>query len=728
MDKKSIKKTFSHQQDQSDCGVACLLSVLRFHGGYRSLESLRELSGTSKQGTTLLGLYQAAQNIGFKTTGYEADFEHLQKLKAPSILHVILENRLQHYVVCYGYQNGKYTIGDPGKGILELSELELAEIWISKSLLELLPTENLEQITQVNQEKWNWFKSILQEDAGLLTIIFGLSMIFAILGMAMAVFSQKLIDDILPSKNIGKLLISLVLITFLLTARGGIGYIAGHFAIRQGRDFNNRLIARFFSCLVYLPKSFFDNRRIGELVERMNDTSRIQTAIAGIVTELLKNFLLVIVGEVVLFIYSPFLGTISLISLPIFGLISWRYHKAIIRAQWNVMAANAHKSSNYVDSMNGIATIKSNHKEKEFSSLNQMIYGFYQDKLLTLGKVGISLQLIAEIASVLITVTLLSSGSWMIIAGKLTIGELMAVLGITNGIFPAIVSLAFANITLQGAKVAFDRMYEFSAIRPEFEKESAEKADPFENILTIEVKDLSFRFPGRKQLLKDISLILPKGKMIALLGESGCGKTTFLNILQRFYEPERGEISVNGSLLERISIPAWRKQTGVVPQEVNLFNGTLIYNICLSTHLEDVQRCFDFCTQSGLHNYFMEFPQNYSTLLGEQGINISGGQKQLVGLARALWRDPGFLILDEPTSAMDRNTENFVLNLLHKIRNTKCIILVTHRIKVAHNCDLICILENGSIQSAGNHDDLMSNVNLYSMSFSELTTSNSDER
>ena len=728
MNKKSIKKTFSPQQDQSDCGVACLLSVLKFHGGYRSLEAVRELSGTSRQGTTLLGLYQAAQNIGFKATGYECDLESLQKLKTPSILHVILDNRLQHFVVCYGFEKGKYTIGDPGKGILELSGSELAEIWKSKSLLELVPTENLEQITQVNREKWNWFKSIIQEDAGLLGIIFGLSMIMAILSMVMAVFSQKLIDDILPSKNVERLIVSLTLVTFLLTARGGVGYISGQFAISQGRNFNNRLIGRFYNSLLYLPKSFFDNRRIGELVERMNDTSRIQLTIAGVVGDLLKNLLFFVVGEVILFVYSPAIGLISLVSLPVFGFISWNFHKMIIMAQRDVMSANAHKSSNYVDSMNGIATIKSSHKEKEFSLLNQLIYGYYQDKLFRLGKVGVSLQLVAEIASVLITVSLISTGSWMIIAGKLTIGELIAVLGISNGIFPAIVSLAFANITLQGAKVAFDRMYEFSSIKPEFEKERDENEEYFKNILTVEVKDLSFRFPGRKLLLKDISLSLPKGKMIALLGESGCGKTTFLNILQRFYKPEQGEISVNGLFLELISIPAWRKQTGVVPQDVSLFNGTLIYNICLSKRPEDLQQCLDFCTQSGLQNYFMEFPQNYNTLLGEQGINISGGQRQLVGLARALWTDPRFLILDEPTSAMDRNTENFVLDLLHKIGTTKCIILVTHRIMVARHCDLICILENGSIQFSGNHDELMLTENLYSNSFSELTQSISDVR
>jgi len=720
MDKKLIDRTFSLQHGQSDCGVACLLSVLKYHGGHKSLENIRELSGTSKQGTTLLGLYQAAQSIGFKATGYEANLDYLQNQTNPSILHVVINEQLQHYVVCYGCEKGKFIIGDPGRGILKFSGSELEVIWKSKSLLELLPTENLELIKLVNTEKWHWFKTLLKEDADLLGIIFALSIVIAVLGIVMAVFSQKLIDDILPSKNITKLIVSLVLLTILLIARCGIGYIAGFFGIRQGRDFNIRMITRFFENLVYLPKSFFDNRRIGELVERMNDTSRIQVAIAGVVGELLKNFLLFVIGEIVLFVYSPILGTISLVSVPIFGVISWLYRARIIHAQQDVMIANANKSSNYVDSMQGIDAIKGCNREEEFSVLNQMIYGHFQDKIFGLGKVGISLQMVTEVASVLITITLISIGSLMIIFGKLTIGELMAVIGISNGIFPAIVSLAFASITLQGAKVAFDRMYEFSAIRPEFEKGNKENPEQLRNILGIAIKDLSFRFPGMKMLINEFSLEIKQGKIVALLGESGSGKTTFLNILQRFYEPEHGQIIVNTQSVDQVSIPVWRKQIGVVPQEVSLFNGTLIYNICLCTNQEVMQQCLNFCVQSGLHQYFMEFPQNYGTLLGEQGTNISGGQKQLVGLARALWTNPGLLILDEPTSAMDGKMENVVLHLLNKIKFNRCTIIVTHLIKVARIADQIYILENGKIQSSGNHEELMQSENLYSMLFHEL--------
>lgn len=720
MDKKLANKTFTLQQDHADCGVACLLSVLKYHGGQKSLENLRELSGTSKQGTTLLGLYQAAQSVGFKATGYEGNLIGLQNQIHPSILHVVINEHIQHFIVCYGCENGKFIIGDPGRGILIFSSEELDVIWKSKSLLELIPTEKIDLTRRINNEKWDWFKSILREDSELLGIIFGLSIVIAVLGIVMAVFSQKLIDDILPSGNINKLIISLMLVTILLIARSGVGYIAGLLGIRQGRDFNNRMIVRFFENLVYLPKSFFDNRRVGELVERMNDTSRIQVAIAGIVGELLKNFLLFVFGEIVLFTYSPILGIISLVSLPIFGAISWQNHSRIIQAQQEVMIANANKSSNYVDAIQGIDAIKNCYREKEFSQKNQLIYGHFQDKIFCLGKVGISLQTVTEVASVGITIALISIGSWMIIIGKLTVGELMAILGISNGIFPAIVSLSFANITLQGAKVAFDRMYEFSAIRPEYEKVSAEKSDHYQNILDVTIKDLSFRFPGRKMLLREFSMELTHGKFVALLGESGSGKTTFLNILQRFYDPECGQINVNLQPIDQVSIPVWRKQIGVVPQVVSMFNGTLIDNICLSTKPEVIQQCLNFCLQSGLHQYFMEFPQNYGTLLGEQGINISGGQKQLVGLARALWTNPGLLILDEPTSSMDGKMENVVLDLLNKMKCSRCTIIVTHMIKIARFADKIYILENGKIQSSGNHEELLQSENLYSKLFHEL--------
>ncbi len=718
MDRKLIGRTFIKQHDQTDCGVACLASIIRFYGGRKSLEVLRELSGTSVTGTTMLGLYQAAQKAGLNPEGLEAGTDYLKAQKKPSIIHVVMEGNLQHYMVCYGFANGKFIMGDPAHGIVEYPEKELDEIWQSKTMLELDPTAEIEQVGSIKKEKRNWFVQLIKADVNILTVVFLLTLVISILGLIMAIFSQKLIDDILPNKDTLKLVSGLAIVTLLLFMKGGLAYIAGLFGIRQGKEFNNRLIGRFYENLLFLPKSFFDNRRIGELVARLDDTAQIQRTIATVVGGLLNDALLFIVGEFILFAYSFEIGLFSLVTMPVFITISLVYHKSVIKAQREVMVANAHKSSNYVNTMQGIDTIKANIKEGKFGEQNRGIYAFFQDRVFSLGKIGISLQFVAEFAGILIMIGLLGYGSYLVYQDSLTIGRLIAILSITGSIFPAFTSLAFANITLQGAKVAFDRMYEFSAIKPEIE--AGDKEEFHADIQSVALKNIAFRFPGRKQLLKDANLEVSRGELVALFGESGGGKTTLLNILQRFYRPESGEVLVNQHDFYAIPVVGWREKIGVIPQEISLFNGTLVENIALGHTEEELKACIEFCDRTGFSGYFNTFPQGYGTLLGEEGINISGGQKQLVALARILHKKPQLLLLDEPTAAMDRNTENFAMNLLHRLKDETAVIVVTHRVKIARYADNIYILENGKIDTSGRHDELMKSDNLYSLSYNEI--------
>ena len=233
------------------------------------------------------------------------------------------------------------------------------------------------------------------------------------------------------------------------------------------------------------------------------------------------------------------------------------------------------------------------------------------------------------------------------------------------------------------------------------------------------MQNISFRFPGRKQILKDVSLHFNNGEMVALLGESGGGKSTLLQLIQKFYSPEAGTIKTD---ITTIDAQQWRETIGSVPQDLKIFNGNLLYNITLSDQPEDYQKAVAFCEDNGFGKYFQEFPQNYLTLLGEEGVNLSGGQKQLVVLARALFRQPKILLLDEATSAMDRNTENFILSLLQKAKSEMAILLVTHRIKTAQRCDRIYILEEGTIQSSGTPSELMLTENFYSESYREMVS------
>ncbi len=718
-EKKSLSKTFVVQQDQSDCGVACLLSVINYNGGRKSLEQLRELSGTSKQGTTILGLYQSSQKCGFNAEGLEVGIEWLKKNETPVILHVILDNSMQHYVVCYRFNSGKFIIGDPAKGIVKYTEQELEAIWRSKALLKLTPNSSFEKVQKEKKNKIKWFKQIIEEDKSLLGIIFILSLMVSALGLGMAIYSQKLIDVILPEKDYEKIILGTILLLTLLIARSGLSYLTGFFGITQSKGFNIRLIGSFYSSLLFLPKSFFDNRRVGELVARMDDTSRIQIAITQVVMELLMNFLLVVVGLVVLFVYSGIIGTIVISSLPIFAFISFKYHKNIVNAQQEVMSANSHKTSNYINTMECVSSIKTQNKENIFTNINQLIYGHFQDKIFHLGKLGISIQALADIVGVIITIGVLGLGSWLVVSTSMSTGTLMAVLGITGSLFPAIASLAFANITLQGAKVAFNRMYEFATINPEYNIQE-ERTTIDISFKSLELENVSYRFPGRKQILSNINLSLSKGEVVAILGESGGGKTTLLNILQGFYKPESGKTFLNNSNLDNVFPPDYRHILGVVPQEASIFNGTLMDNLCMGGDENEVNRCIEFCQKHEFDKYFSLFPQSYSTMLGEEGINISGGQKQLISLCRALTKKPSLLLLDEPTSAMDRNTENFALSVLNKFREKCGIILVTHQLKIANKADKIYILQNNTIEISGAKETLMKTDNLYSQMYNEI--------
>ncbi|WP_291399531.1 peptidase domain-containing ABC transporter [Daejeonella sp.] len=714
----SIKKTFVLQQDQSDCGVACLLSLINYYKGTNSLEKLRELSGTTITGTTLLGLYQCANQVGFTAEAFEADMPNLKALNEPCILHVLMEGNLEHYIVCYGYEHDSATfiIGDPGKGLTQITELELDQIWQSKALLQLIPKDSFELKKQQHNAKWLWFKQLIKDDLNILTITMVLGVLATVLNLATAIFSQKLIDNILPSGNQQKLIISLVLLFLVLLIRVGLTFIRQHFLLLQSKDFNNRIVGSFFDALVHLPKSFFDSRKTGDMITRMNDTARIQENIAYISGYVFIDIIILFTSSFFLINYSLSIALITFAFIPIIVLVILSYTKPIKNHQKNLMMASALNESNYIDTINGIMVIKAQGEERFFTQKIKTVYANLQDKSFALGKLGNRFSITTDIISVVLSLVLITVASFMVLNKQLKVGEMMAIISLTSTLIPAVGRLSQINLQIQESKVAFDRMYDFTSISPEFEVESIV---PFD-FKSLEAKNISFRFAGRKPVLQDISFTLAKGEMIALLGESGCGKSTTMAILEKFYQPETGDILVNGKSLQSIYTPAWRSMVAVVPQEIKLFNGTLLENIAIGNLREDeVINIIHFCNQMGFDKYFEALPQGYFTLVGEEGINLSGGQKQLLALARALYRKPQVLLLDEATSAMDRNTEKFILNLLESLKNEMAILLITHKMQTAKISDRIYVIENGKITSNGSPNQLMESDNFFSQLVSD---------
>ncbi|WP_299113089.1 peptidase domain-containing ABC transporter [uncultured Winogradskyella sp.] len=716
LSKKQLQDTFILQHDQSDCGVACLLSLINYYEGNNSLEKLRELSGTTKQGTTLLGLYQAASQLGFTAQGNEADIQAVINHKEPLILHVVIEKRLQHYVICYGYENDKFIIGDPAKGIITYTKEELENIWISKTCLTLTPNDNFVKAETTTNDKKQWFLSILKEDYRLISFSILLGLGIAILGMAMAIFSQKLIDDILPSKDFTKLITGVVLVAFLLLVRVLFTALRDYFLIRQTKDFNNRIIDSFYTAILHLPKPFFDTRKIGELVTRLNDTQRVQSVIKMVVGNVVINALVTIVSLGFLFYYSLQTGLIAFVSLPFYFFLIYSFNKRIINAQKGVMQGYAMSESNYITSMQGIATIKNNNRQSMFQKINQLIYGNFQEKAFNLGKINVRLSVFSGVFSVLFLIGILIYTSIQVYDETMQLGELMAILGIAGSLLPSVASLALITIPINEAKVAFNRMYEFASI----EKESLGKTaiTTFENL---NVKNLSFRFAGRSQLFKNINLSISKNECVAIVGESGSGKSTFGQILQKFYPFESGAIIVNNkNNLKDINTNDWRDVLGVIPQDVTIFSGNVITNILLGKEdsLENIEQ---FCKDFGFEDFIKSLPQGFATVLGEEGINLSGGQKQIIALMRVLYKKPQLLLLDEFTSAMDRKTEHFVLQLLNKLKEDITIIFISHRLhSLKHIADKIYVVENGQTLINGTHLQLLKTENFYSDFWKEL--------
>jgi ATP-binding cassette subfamily B protein len=711
MNLKHIEKTHTLQLDQSDCGVACLLSLIKLNGGNHSIEKLRELSGTTKQGTTMLGLYQVANKVGFTAEGCEADVQALIDHKQPVILHVVIESQLQHYVVLYQYDEKKgFLIGDPAKGIYYLSESQLSEIWVSKTCLTLEPNEHFIKTEIEKDSQRKWFLALLKEDYKLLWISVLLGVFVAGLGMAMSIFSQKLIDDILPSENVKKLTTGIALLAILLLARVGISVIRSYFLLKQSQDFNNRVNKEFFSSLLHLPKPFFDTRKIGELVARLNDTQRIQNVIKMLASSLVIDVLVSIISVVFLFMYSWKVATIALISLPVYFFIIYRSNSKIIASQKEVMQAYAFNESNYINVIQGVATIKNHNRQELFGKTNEIIFGNFQEKIFNLGKINIQLSWQSGLSSVFFLIGILIYTSLQVFNKEMKLGELMAVLGITGSLLPSIANLALIAIPINEAKIAFKRMFEFASL--EKEKENGVAISSIDNL---NINNLSFRFAGRSALFANVNIEIQKGKLTAIVGESGSGKSTSGQILQRFYEFENGNIMVNNQFqLSDIDLKSYRDLIGVIPQDITIFNGNVLDNILLGKS-ESPENIMQFLQNFGFDNYFNHLPQGLATILGEEGINLSGGQKQIIALARVLFNKPQLLILDEATAAMDRNTENFTLELLQKFKNNCAVFFISHRLNtLKYIADTIYILESKTITMSGNHNDLMQSDNFYS--------------
>ena len=684
---KSAEKSFSKQTYQSWCGLACLSMISKYYGGHVSQERLVNLSGTSTTGTTLLGLYQAANAIGLKAEGFESNMEELKRLKCPAILHFTLENGWEHYVTFFGFENGTFIIGDPAKEVLIMSPEAVAKQWRSKKLLLVQKGEHFQTKKEAQSQKYSWIKELLKPDIPILCIISCIGIIIAGVSISLAVFSQYLIDKVIPLESHEKLWIAITILFLLMLIRNVLSYFRIKIVARQSKRFANRIVGSFYNLILYLPKSFFDSLKTGEITARLNDASRIQRAINYVVGTLLVDVLTVVICVILLLNYWWLVGVLSLAGGLVFGLIFGLYGKRIVAGQRKVMVDYAGAESNFFDTVQGAEVIKENNKEEFFTQYTKRIYADFQNSVYDLTLLGNRISFTIQNIGTIVSVGVITFSASAVLDNFLSLGVLVAILSLTSSVMASSASMSSAYITLQESKVAYNRLDEFICL--DKEDIATTSAESLDQINKLDVCDICFRFPGRPLLLEKLCFTAQKGKLTVILGEIGVGKSTLLYILERFYKLESGTVFIDNRNWTDFSVYDWRTNVSTMPQHIKLFNTNILGNICLADEKLVQQQCLDFCEQLGVLKYFANLPMGLFTRVGEDGISLSGGQRQLVGLCRALFSAPKILLLDEPTNNMDRATIQFVWELLEREKHHRICILVTHNDQLSSKADSI---------------------------------------
>lgn len=702
IDYKKVKKSLVLQKEASDCGVACLSTLMSFYGCECEIEELRTLSGTSSAGTTLLGLHDASAAKGFEVKCGEADIDYLSRINEPHILHVLLANNLQHYVVVWEYKNGVFTVFDPNpaKGLISVQESELLKVWKSKICLLLKPTDKIDSAHGTIKRKSRFLKDVLVRQVPLLLLCAFLGLLISSMGLMTAVFSQRLIDNWLVERSIGAIFMSIFVLFCFLCARVAFAVFQNFVLALQTRKINVGLFDSFWSSLLCRPLAFFDSRKVGDLVSRVNDIRKLQMGISDIFGgRYIVDITIAVVVLIALFYYLKVYTFTIVIALFCSTLLAIRVTKVIPKKQRHVMATYAAAESSFISTVQGVRTIKNSNKHKEFHLLNLALYRQYQDAEFALSKAGIKVSGVFGLVNVTLMVSALVSAVCSYFYAGSSIGAIMAVVTLAGSLSNPISELALLPICLSESKIAFDRMDEIAKVRNNgHDYICSKQVRPIINSISLD--NVGFRYIGRSAILSSVNIIMERGKVYGIVGRNGSGKTTLVKILEGSYNPMIGSIIVDGETCS-INNNSLVENVGVIPQDIYILNGTLIDNICLyAQSVQEMELAVSICKSYGLEDIFIKkFPQGYATILGESGITLSGGEKQLIALARVVCKRVPLIIMDEPTSAMDVEMERLFVSVLEKMRNNAITVIISHKTDLLEECaDEIHMLNAGELR------------------------------
>jgi ATP-binding cassette, subfamily B, bacterial len=704
------------QPDAMDCGPTCLRMIAKYYGKSYSLQDLRSIAHTNREGSSLLGLSEAAELIGFKTLGVKIGFNKLEEeVPFPCIAHW----NQNHFVVIYEINKEVITVGDPAHGIIKYKKDEFIKPWVSDGkdegiLLLMEPTPefyNKEVVNGLIQEEKKrslsfLFNYLLAHKKLILQLIIGL-LAGSLLQLIFPFLTQSIVDIGIQNNDIQFIYLILFAQLMVFFGRTTIEIIRSWILIHISSRINISLVSDFFIKLMKLPISFFDVKMTGDIMQRIGDHSRIEHFLTGSSLNTLFSLFNLVIFSAVLAYYSVFILVVFLSGSLLYFIWIMFFMKRRADLDFKRFQQSSQNQSKEMELILGMQEIKMHNAERQKRWQWEQI----QVKLFKINLKGLSLSQLQNSGSALINelknifITFLAAK--LVLEGPLTLGQMLSISYIIGQLNSPILELVHFLQQWQDAKLSFERLSEIHNKEDEIPLSQSFISDIDLNE-DIVVKDLYFKYDQLQTnyTLEDVSFTIPHGKTTAIVGSSGSGKTTLMKILLKFYEPQKGEITFGTQLLKHISPKTWRSHCGVVMQEGYIFSDTIANNIAVGFDSIDKEK-LKYATQTAnIKSFIDQLPLGFNTKIGSDGSGMSTGQKQRIMIARAIYKNPALLFFDEATSALDANNEKIITENLNVFFKNKTALIIAHRLSTVKQADQIIVLENGKIVEIGNHEAL----------------------
>ncbi|MFL5382212.1 MAG: peptidase domain-containing ABC transporter [Longimicrobiaceae bacterium] len=702
------------QHDAMDCGPTCLRMVARHYGRRYSLQYLRDRSYIDRQGVSLLGIAYAAESIGFRTRKAKVSADHfLKHAPLPAIVHW----RQNHFVVVYDVRGDRVDMCDPETGVVSLSTADFRRHFVSVDykgrdsgfVLLLQPTPDF--FARGDQEptrrrKLAFLRGYLRGfEPWFARVALGM-LVAAILQLVFPLLTQAVVDNGIATQDISFVNAVLVAQLALLFSRTVVEFIRNRILFHIGTRMYVSVISDFLIKLMKLPLSFFDTRTVGDILQRIQDHTRIQQFITAGTLNVIFAFFTLLVFSGVLGVYNPLL-------LGVFAAGS------VLHVAWVMMFLGRRREldfqrfSELSSNQNALVELVQAMPEIKVANAEQQrrwLWERVQARLFRVNLRGLSLSQLQEGGATALNelknVALTFLAAKMVIEGELTLGMLLSVQFIVGQLNAPLSQLISFTQTTQDAKIALDRLSEIHGHPNEEEVEEKVLALPDARAFTLRNVCFHYGGPLAEMVLQDLDLDIPEGKVTAIVGTSGSGKSTLIKLLLKFYDPVKGEMYIGNTPLRNLSARAVRRRTGVVMQDGHLFSDTVAANIAVGDEEIDRARLLRAAQMADIHSFIESLPMGYNTKIGRDGIGISAGQRQRVLIARAVYKHPDFLIFDEATSSLDATTERTIVENLQEFFRGRTVVIVAHRLSTVRNADQIVVLEQGRITERGTHEEL----------------------